>query len=127
MIHETEPGAMLGLAIAEFRKGDAASANATLDRLSRRTRISAPPRRLCSRLAFSKPGALPEALNAYERLLLDLSRRGSKRPNGAIASEIGAEQRAHSIFAEIRKSVERGPAFYRRAQREWDEIARHHA
>jgi hypothetical protein len=39
----------------------------------------------------------------------------------------GAEQRACAIFAEIRKSIERGPAFYRRAQREWYEIARRHA
>jgi hypothetical protein len=37
------------------------------------------------------------------------------------------QQRARAIFAEIRKSVERGPAFYRRAQREWYEIARRHA
>jgi hypothetical protein len=39
----------------------------------------------------------------------------------------GAEQRARAIFAEIRKSVERSPSFYRRAQREWYEIARRHA
>jgi hypothetical protein len=32
-MHETEPGAMLGLATAEFRKGDANAAGATLDRL----------------------------------------------------------------------------------------------
>src|SRR5208282_2949255 len=32
-MHETEPGAMLGLATAEFRKGDANAASATLDRL----------------------------------------------------------------------------------------------
>jgi hypothetical protein len=30
-MHETEPGAMLGLATAEFRKGDANAASATLD------------------------------------------------------------------------------------------------
>jgi hypothetical protein len=39
----------------------------------------------------------------------------------------GAEQRARAMFAEISKSVERGPAFYHRAQREWYEIARRHA
>src|SRR5271154_4164749 len=32
-IHETEPGTMLGLAMAEFRSGDAEAAGATLDHL----------------------------------------------------------------------------------------------
>jgi hypothetical protein len=54
-MHETEPYAMLGLAMAEFRKGDADAAGATLDRLFAATRLSTPPKPIYSRRAFSKP------------------------------------------------------------------------
>ena len=54
-MHETEPGAMLGLATAEFGKGDANAAGATLDRLFAANPSSAPRKPICSRRGFSKP------------------------------------------------------------------------
>ena len=52
---------------------------------------------------------------------------GEAKGRMALLLQRMAEQQARVMFAEIRKSVERGPAFYRRAQREWYEIARRHA
>jgi hypothetical protein len=72
-------------------------------------------------------GRLPEALSAYERLSATYPGEEAKGRMALLLQRTGAEQRARAIFAEIRKSVERGPAFYRRAQREWCEIARRHA
>ena len=70
---------------------------------------------------------MPEALSAYERLSATYPGEEAKGRMALLLQRTGAEQRARAIFAEIRKSVERGPAFYRQAQREWYEIARRYA
>jgi hypothetical protein len=126
-MHATEPGAMLGLATAEFRKGDANAAGATLDRLFTATPEfgSAEADLLAARILEAK-GRLPEALSAYERLSASYPGEEAKSRMALLLQRTRAEQRARAIFAEIRKSVEGSPAFYRRAQREWYEIARHH-
>ena len=127
-MHETEPGAMLGLATAEFRKGDAGAASATLDRLlAANPDFSSAEADLLAARILEARGRLPEALSAYERLCATYPGEEAKGRMALLLQRTGAEQRAGTIFAEIRKSVERGPAFYRRAQREWYEIARRHA
>ena len=127
-IHETEPGAMLGLATAEFREGDANAASATLDRLfAANPDFSSAEADLLAACILEARGRLPEALSAYERLCATYPGEEAKGRMALLLQRTGAEQRAGAIFAEIRKSVERGPAFYRRAQREWYEIARRHA
>ena len=127
-MHETEPGAMLGLATAEFRKGDADAASATLDRLfAANPDFSSAEADLLAARILEARGRLPEALSAYERLCATYPGEEAKGRMALLLQRTWAEQRAGTIFAEIRKSVERGPAFYRRAQREWYEIARRHA
>jgi hypothetical protein len=127
-MHETEPGAMLGLATAEFRKGDANAAGATLDRLfAANPEFSSTEADLLAARILEAKGRLPEALSAYERLSATYPGEEAKSRMALLLQRTGAEQPARAIFAEIRKSVERSPAFYRRAQREWYEIARRHA
>jgi hypothetical protein len=127
-MHVTEPGVMLGLATAEFRKGDAEAASATLDRLfAANPDFSSAEADLLAACILEARGRLPEALSAYERLCATYPGEEAKGRMALLLQRTGAEQRAGAIFAEIRKSVERGPAFYRRAQREWYEIARRHA
>src|ERR1700730_2643442 len=68
-MHETEPGAMLGLATAEFQKGDADAAGATLDRLfAANPDFSSAETHLLAARILEASGHLPEALSAYERL-----------------------------------------------------------
>jgi hypothetical protein len=127
-MHVTEPGVMLGLATAEFRKGDADAASATLDRLfAANPDFRSAEADLLAACILEARGRLPEALSAYERLCATYPGEEAKGRMALLLQRTGAEQRAGAIFAEIRKSVERGPAFYRRAQREWYEIARRHA
>jgi hypothetical protein len=127
-MHETEPGAMLGLATAEFRKGDTDAAGATLDRLfAANPDFSSAEADLLAAPVLEASGRLPEALSAYERLSATYPGEEAKGRMALLLQKTGAEQRARAIFVEIRKSVERAPAFYRRAQREWYEIARRHA
>jgi hypothetical protein len=127
-MHETEPGAMLGLATAEFRRGDAGEASATLDRLfAANPDFSSAEADLLAARILEARGRLPEALSAYERLCATYPGEEAKGRMALLLQRTGAEQRARAIFAEICKSIERGPAFYRRAQREWYEIARRHA
>jgi hypothetical protein len=126
-MHETEPGAMLGLATAEFRKGDTGAAGATLDRLfAANPNFSSAEADLLAARILEASGRLPEALSAYERLSATFPGEEAKSRMALLLRKTGAEQRARAIFVEIRKSVERAPAFYRRAQREWYEIARRH-
>jgi hypothetical protein len=127
-MHETEPYAMLGLAMAEFRKGDADVAGATLDRLfAANPAFNSAEAHLLAARILEAEDRLPEALSAYERLSATYPGEEAKGRMALLLQRTGAEQRARAIFAEIRKSVERGPAFYRRAQREWYEIARRYA
>ena len=127
-MHETEPGAMLGLATAEFRRGDAGAAGATLDRLfAANPDFSSAEADLLMARILEASGRVPEALSAYERLSATYPGEEAKGRMALLLQRTGAEQRARAIFADIRKSVERAPAFYRRAQREWYEIARRQA
>jgi len=127
-MHETEPGAMVGLATAEFLNGDANAAGDTLDRLfTANPEFSSAEADLLAARILEAKGSLPEALSAYERLSATYPREEAKGRLALLLRRTGAEQRARAIFAEIGKSVERSPAFYRRAQREWCEIARRHA
>jgi hypothetical protein len=52
---------------------------------SRRTRISAPPKPICSQRVFSKPGVACPRRSAPTAALRDLSRRGGKGQDGAAA------------------------------------------
>ena len=127
-MHETDPGAMLGLAVAEFQEGDAGAAGATLDRLfAANPDFSSAEADLLAARILEARGHLPEALSAYERLSATYPGEEAKGRLALLLQRTGAEQRARAVFAEIRKSVEGGPRFYRRAQREWYEIARRHA
>jgi hypothetical protein len=53
-------------------------------------------------------GRLPEALSAYERLCATYPGEEAKGRMALLLQRTGAEQRARAIFAEIRKSIERG-------------------
>jgi hypothetical protein len=127
-LHETDPGAMLGLAWAEFHKGDAAAARATLDRLyAANADFGSAEADLLAARILEAQGCTRDALAAYERLCTIYPGEEAKSRMALLLFKSGAEQRARELFAEIRKSVERGPAFYRRAQRDWYQVARRYA
>jgi hypothetical protein len=68
-MHETEPGTLLGLATAEFRKGDVEAGGATLDRLfAANPDFRSPDADLLAARILEASGRVPEALSAYERL-----------------------------------------------------------
>jgi len=68
-MYDAEPGTMLGLAMAEFRKGDADVAGATLDRLfAANPEFNSTEADLLAARILEVRGCLPEALSAYERL-----------------------------------------------------------
>ena len=103
-------------------------AGATLERLfAANPEFSSTEADLLAARILEAKGRLPEALRAYELLSATYPGEEAKGRMALLLQRTGAEHRAHAIFAEIRKSVERSPAFYRRAQREWYEIARRHA
>jgi hypothetical protein len=86
-MHETEPGVMLGLATAEFRKGDANAASATLDRLFRGEPGFQLRRSRSARSVYPRSqGSLARGAQRLRAALRDLSRRGSKGQDGAAAS-----------------------------------------
>jgi hypothetical protein len=127
-LHETDPGIMMGLAQAEFHKGDAAAAGTTLDRLfAANADFRSTDADLLAARILEAQGRTGEALAAYERLCTVYPGEEAKSRMALLLLKTGAEQSARAMFAEIRKSVERGPAFYRRAQRDWYQVARRYA
>lgn len=127
-LHETDPGVLVGLARAEFDKGDAAAAGATLDRLfAANVDFKSDEADLLAARILEAQGRTQEALAAYERLRTIYPGEEVKGRMALLLLKTGSEQRARALFAEIRKSVERGPAFYRRAQRDWYQVARRYA
>ena len=94
---------MLGLAMAEFRKGDAGAAAATLDRLfAANPDFNSTEADLLAARILEARGRLPEALSAYERLSATYPGEEAKGRMALLLQRTGAEQRAREMFAEIR-------------------------
>ena len=127
-MHATEPGILLGLAKAELGWGDAAAARATLDELA-----AADPNfrshalDLLTALVLEAEQREAEAIAAYERLLRVFPGEEVKARLGLLLAKAGRIDEARALFSEICRSVENGPAFYRRAQQEWYALAKRHA
>src|SRR5258707_4261134 len=127
-LHETDPGVMVGLARAEFDKGDAAAAGATLDRLfAANADFKSDEADLLAARILEAQGWTHEALAAYERLSTIYPGEEVKGRMALLLLKPGSEQRARALFPEIRKSEERAPAFYRGRPRDWHQARRAHA
>ncbi|HVN44657.1 MAG TPA: tetratricopeptide repeat protein [Steroidobacteraceae bacterium] len=123
-LYEHDPNLMLGLAQAQFGKGDAAGARATLDDLIRlNPDFRSPVGHLLYARALEAEGDVSKALEEY-RVLAD-SYPGAEAAvrYAQLLHKQGQRAEAQRIARELLERARIAPGHYRRAQREWLDAA----
>jgi hypothetical protein len=123
-LYEHDPNLMLGLARAQFGKGDAAAARATLDELIRlNPDFKSPEGHLLYARALETEGNLEKALEEYA--VLAPYYRGAEAAV-RYAQLLGAQGRhdeAKKVAQDLLEEARIAPAHYRKAQKTWLEAA----
>ncbi|HUD50517.1 tetratricopeptide repeat protein [Parvibaculum sp.] len=123
--HEHDPALLMGFARALFMQGDGAGALAALDRLqAENPGFQSHEGHLLYARALEALGRRDEAMREYEALLPHYPGQEARARYALLLKSAGRESEAGELFALIVKAVERGRNDYRRAQREWYEIAK---
>jgi hypothetical protein len=114
---------MLGLARAQFGKGDAAAARATLDDLIRlNPQFRSPEGHLLYARALEAEGNKAKALEEYRVVAPGFpGAEATARFVQLLAAE-GQREEARKVARELLEQARIAPAHYRRAQREWLDV-----
>ncbi|MGP8033286.1 MAG: tetratricopeptide repeat protein [Steroidobacteraceae bacterium] len=123
-LYEHDPNLMLGLAQAQFAKGEASAARATLDELIRLnpTFRSAPGHLLYAR-ALAAEGNVAKALEEYRVLAPSYPGAEAAVRYAQLLDAQGQREAARQVARELLEQASIAPGHYRRAQREWLEAA----
>jgi hypothetical protein len=123
-LYEHDPNIMLSIAQAQFGKGDASAARQTLDDLIRlNPDFRSPQGHLLYARALEEEGDTARALDEYKVLASSYpGAEGGARYAQLLKSQ-GRADEARKIAEEIVEAARIAPAHYRRAQREWLDIA----
>lgn len=124
-IHATDPGLMLGIARVRFARGNPAGALEALDdvKAANPDFQSADAHMIYAR-ALEGLSRDAEALREYEALSRYFGGEEPKVRRAQLLQKMGNMRAAQDAFAEIKRSVERAPSFYRRNQQEWYRLAK---
>jgi hypothetical protein len=124
-MHATDPYLMLGLARIRFAQDDPAGCLAALaDLRAANPDFQSPDAHMLYARSLEAVSRNGEALVEYEALSHYFGGEEPRVRRALLLSKMGDIQAAGDAFAEIKRSVERAPAFYRRNQREWYQLAR---
>lgn len=123
-VHATDPDLMLGVAQVQFAQNDPAACLETLAAI----RAANPGfQNADAHMLFARSHEAlamnDEALNEYEALSHYFGGEEPRIRRALLLKKIGAADSARQAFAEVKRSVERAPSFYRRNQREWYRVA----
>jgi len=123
-LYEHDPNLMLGLAQAQFGKGDAAGARATLDELIRlNPDFRSPAGHLLYARALEGEGNLPKALEEYRAVVGSFPGAEAAVRYAQLLQAQGQRAEAQKVARELLQQARIAPGHYRRAQREWLEAA----
>jgi hypothetical protein len=124
-IFEHDPTLLLGLARAQFGKGDFGAARATLERLTQHNPDfkSADARLLYAR-TLEAEDALDEAERVYGALAPAYPGAEARLRYGLLLKRRGKLAEAQRVLKDLLDGAKLGPAHYRRAQAEWLDRAR---
>jgi hypothetical protein len=115
---------MLGLARAEFGKGDASAARATLDELIRlNPDFRSPDGHLLYARALEAEGNVPKALEEYKVLAPSYPGAEAAVRYAQLLKSQGRGTEAASVARDLLEQARIAPAHYRRAQKSWLETA----
>jgi hypothetical protein len=123
-LYEHDPNLMLGLAQAQFDKGDAAAARATLDELIRlNPDFRSPVGHLLYARALEAEGNVQQALEEYRALASSYPGAEAAVRFAQLLQVQGERVEAQRVVRELLEQARIAPGHYRRAQRTWLEAA----
>jgi hypothetical protein len=123
-LYAHDPNLLLGIARAQFGKGDASAASATLDELTRQNPdFRSPDAQLLHARALEAEGNVTQALEAYHALAPAYPGAEASVRYAQLLAAQGEHARAASVARELLDQARIAPAHYRRAQRDWLDLA----
>jgi len=123
-LYEHDPNLMLGLAQAQFGKGEASAARATLDELIRHNPdFRSPTGHLLYARALEAEGNVPKALEEYAVLAPSYPGAEASVRYAQLLKAQGRVAEAQKVVRELLEQARIAPAHYRRAQRSWLDAA----
>jgi len=123
-LYEHDPNLMLGLAEAQFSKGDARAARATLDDLIRlNPEFRSPAGHLLYARALEAEGDVSKALEEYKVLAPSYPGAEAAVRYAQLLLAQGRTEEARQVARELLEQARIAPGHYRRAQRPWLEAA----
>jgi hypothetical protein len=123
-LYEHDPDLMLGLARAQFGKGDAPAARATLDDLIRlNPEFRSPEGHLLYARALEGEGNKAKAIEEYRVVAPSFPGAEATARFVQLLVAEGARDEARRVARELLEQARIAPAHYRRAQKEWLDIA----
>ncbi len=123
-LYEHDPNLMLGLARAQFGKGDAPAARATLEALMQHNPdFNSPERHLLYARALEQEGALDQALEQYRTIAHAYPGAEAAVRYAQLLERQGRREEARKVARELLEQARIAPAHYRRAQRVWLDAA----
>jgi len=123
-LYQHDPNLMLGLAQAQFGKGDAAGARATLDELIRlNPDFRSPVGHLLYARALETEGNVHKALEEYHALANSYPGAEAAVRYAQLLQKQGERAEAQRVVRELLEQARIAPGHYRRAQRTWLEAA----
>jgi hypothetical protein len=123
-LYEHDPNLMLGIAKAQFGKGDAGSARATLDELIRMNPdFKSPDGHLLYARSLEEEGNIEKALEEYR--VLASSYPGAEAPvrYAQLLNSQGRSDEARKVARDLLEQARIAPAHYRKAQKSWLDAA----
>ncbi len=123
-LYEHDPNLLLGVARAQFGKGDAASARATLDDLIRlNPDFRSPEGHLLYARALEQEGNTDKALEEYRALAPAYPGAEAAVRYAQLLLAKGRREEAQKVARELLEQARIAPGHYRRAQKPWLDAA----
>jgi len=123
-LYEHDPNLLLGVAQAEFGKGDASAARTTLDELIRlNPDFRSPAGHLLYARALEAEGNVAKALEEYRVVAASFPGAEAAVRYAQLLKGQGRTEEAQKVARELLQQARIAPGHYRKAQREWLEAA----
>jgi hypothetical protein len=124
-VHKDDPNIMHGLARAYFAAGDFASCTQTLDALrAANPKYHSGEAHLLYARSLEGQGRVDEALSEYEAVCAYYAGAEARCRYAMLLQQAGRTQQARQLFAEVVRGVDKAGGPFKRAQREWYDIAK---
>jgi hypothetical protein len=123
-LYEHDPNLMLGIAQAQFAKGDATAARITLDDLIRlNPDFRSPQGHLLYARALEQEGNVTKALEEYQVLAPAYPGAEAAVRYAQLLKAQGRREEAQKVARELLEQARIAPAHYRKAQKSWLDAA----